>query len=118
VCRTVTLRLRFADFTRVTRSRTLVEATMDTRPLLTMARGLLAAARPLIDANGLTLIGVALSNLDNKGAIQLVLPFTDHDPAALDSAVDTVRDRFGSASITRAALLRIGEGTAVPLLPD
>ena len=38
VCRTVVLRLRFADFTRATRSQTISEATAETRILLTTAR--------------------------------------------------------------------------------
>ena len=47
VGRTVILRLRFADFARATRSRTLPTPTADTAPLLAAARGLLAEAEPL-----------------------------------------------------------------------
>jgi DNA polymerase-4 len=36
----------------------------------------------------------------------------------LDLALDSVRTKFGSKAITRAALLKHGEGIAVPLLPD
>jgi DNA polymerase-4 len=118
VCRTVTLRMRFADFTRATRSHTLAEATAHTPTLLTAGSRLLAAAGPMIAADGLTLIGVALSNLDDSDAVQLTLPFDESDTASLDTALDSVRDRFGSASITRAALLKHGEGLSVPLLPD
>src|SRR3954466_1364723 len=63
VCRTVVLRLRFDDFTRATRSHTLLEATQQTDTLLITARGLLATALPLIEQRGITLVGVALSNL-------------------------------------------------------
>ena len=118
VCRTVVLRMRFADFTRATRSRTLAQATAHTETILVTARGLLAAARPTIDTQGLTLIGVALSNLDNDDAIQLALPFDSHQSDDLDSALDNVRDRFGSAAITRAVLLGRDNGPSVPLLPD
>jgi DNA polymerase-4 len=122
VCRTVVLRMRFADFTRATRSHTLTQATAHTETILATARSLLAAARPTIETQGLTLIGVALSNLDNDDAIQLALPFDSHQSGDLDSALDNVRDRFGSAAITRAVLL--GRGThrppnsSQPLLPD
>jgi DNA polymerase IV len=118
VCRTVTLRMRFADYTRATRSRTIAQATAHTPTILSMGLHLLAAARPMIESDGLTLIGVALSNLDDANAVQLALPFDGVDASALDSTLDSVRDRFGSAAITRAALLNHGEGLTVPLLPD
>jgi DNA polymerase-4 len=117
-CRTVTLRLRFADFTRATRSHTLARATTQTQAILATARDLLTAAMPMVESEGLTLIGVALSNLDSDGAIQLALPLDGRDANALDSALDNVRDRFGSTAITRATLLGHHEGPTVPLLPD
>jgi DNA polymerase-4 len=115
-CRTVVLRLRFADFSRATRSHTLAEATTRTRTILAMARGLLAAAIPMIERRGLTLVGVTLANLEDADAIQLALPFERH--RALDATIDIVRDRFGSTAITRAVLLGRDEGPSVPLLPD
>jgi DNA polymerase IV len=118
VCRTVTLRMRFGDFTRATRSRTLSKATAHTETILAAGHGMLTAATPMIFDSGLTLIGIALSNLDNADAIQLALPFDEADTTALDTALDSVRDKFGSSAITRAALLRHGTGLTVPLLPD
>lgn len=118
VCRTVTLRMRFADFTRATRSHTMFEATAHTETILGAGRQLLAAAMPMIRSDGLTLIGIALSNLDNADAVQLALPFDTSATSALDATLDSVRDKFGSTAVTRAALLRHGEGIAVPLLPD
>jgi DNA polymerase IV len=38
--------------------------------------------------------------------------------AALDAALDEVRDRFGSDAVTRAVLLGPDQGLVVPLLPD
>jgi DNA polymerase-4 len=118
VCRTVTLRLRFDDFSRATRSRTLAEATAQTRTILLTARELLAAATPLIDRQGITLLGVALGNLQDDRAIQLAFPFDPAAPNALDAALDDIRDRFGSTAITRAVLLGRDPGLTVPLLPD
>ena len=118
VGRTVVLRLRFADYTRVTRSHTLSHATAQTQLILVTARGLLMAATPLIDRQGLTLIGVAVANLDDGLTTQLTLPFDDVDGRALDHALDTIRDRFGMSAITRAALLGRDQGSTVPLLPD
>jgi len=116
VCRTVVLRLRFDDFSRATRSHTVAEATAQTRVILATARGLLAAAMPTIERRGITLVGVALSNLEDDGAIQLALPF--ERTSALDAALDDVRNRYGAAAITRAALLGRDQGLSVPLLPD
>jgi DNA polymerase-4 len=118
VCRTVTLRLRFADFTRATRSHTLPEATAQTHTLLAAARGLLEAAMPLIRKQGLTLIGVAFSNLEGDRAVQLALQLDRRENRALDAALDELRERFGSSAIKRAVLLGRDEGQSVPLLPD
>ena len=105
VCRTVVLRLRFADFSRATRSYTMPQPTAQTRAILDTARGLLAAATPMIRQEGLTLIGISLSNLTDATPFQLALPFDDRLDTALDEALDEVRDRFGSTAVTRAVLL-------------
>jgi DNA polymerase IV len=118
VCRTVVLRLRFDDFSRATRSHTLPEETAQTQTILATARGLLAAATPLIQRQGLTLVGVSLANLHDDGAIQLALPFHRQRAAALDATLDDLRDRFGTAAVTRAVLLGRDQGLSVPLLPD
>jgi DNA polymerase IV len=118
VCRTVVLRLRFADFSRATRSHTLSEATAETQTILATARGLLATAMPMVERRGITLVGVALGNLGDDGAIQLALPFERQRASALDAALDDVRERFGSGAITRAVLLGRDQGLSVPLLPD
>jgi DNA polymerase-4 len=61
--RTVVLRLRFADFTRATRSRTMPAATAAPEPIRDTARELLAAATPVIESRGLTLLGLSVTNL-------------------------------------------------------
>jgi DNA polymerase-4 len=116
--RTVVLRLRFDDFSRATRSHTLPRATSRTQTILTVARGLLATAMPMIERRGLTLVGLAVCNLDDDNAVQLTLPFDRYSGDALDAALDEVRDRFGSTAITRAVLLGRDQGLSVPLLPD
>jgi DNA polymerase-4 len=118
VCRTVTIRLRFADFTRATRSCTVNEPTAGTGRLLEAARELLEAALPLIADRGITLLGAALSNLTDDDFVQLALPFERQRASELDSALDSVRDRFGKAAVTRAVLLGRPADLEVPLLPD
>jgi DNA polymerase-4 len=118
VGRTVMLRLRFDDFTRAARSHTLPRATANTRTILEALRGLLSAAMPMIDERGVTLVGVAVGNLDDGKAVQLMLPFNPDSGAELDVAVDAVRDRFGSKAVTRAVLLGRDTGLTMPMLPD
>ncbi len=118
VCRTVTLRMRFDDFSRATRSHTLLEATAETPAILATARGLLAVAMPMIEAKGCTLVGLSLSNLQDNTAIQLALPTERQRAHALDAVLDEVRRRYGSDAITRAVLLGRDQGITMPLLPD
>jgi len=117
VGRTVVLRMRFNDSTRATRSHTLPRATAQTETVLRAVRALLRSAQPLIDAQGLTLVGVSVANLDNEAAVQLTLPFDNHTDA-LDAALDEVHERFGSKALTRATHLGRNTGMQVPLLPD
>ena len=118
VGRTVVLRLRFGDFSRATRSHTLPQPIAHTQTILLTARWLLAGAMPEIERRGLTLVGVAVANLEDDSALQLVLPLDQFSGSALDVALDEVRRRFGSAAVTRAVLLGREQGFMVPLLPD
>jgi DNA polymerase-4 len=117
--RTVVLRLRFDDFGRATRSRTLPWATSSTQPILAAARALVASAAPLISERGLTLVGFAVSSIDRTGAQQLLLPFDDdNNRLAIDAAIDQVRDRYGKSALTPAVLVGRDLGTEMPRLPD
>ncbi|MHB1837386.1 MAG: DinB/UmuC family translesion DNA polymerase, partial [Solirubrobacteraceae bacterium] len=116
ICRTVVLRMRFADYTRATRSCTLYEPTARTATLVKAAHALLYEALPVISQRGLTLIGIALTNLGDEGATQLALPF-DRTPQ-LDRTLDSIRRRFGAAAVTRGSLVGRDLGPWVPLLPD
>ena len=116
--RTVMLRLRFDDFSRATRSRTLCGATTDTEIILATARDLLAGAMPTIYQRGVTLVGISVGNFDSKGAIQLMLPFNGYPADALDHVLDNIHDRYGNTAITRAILLGRDPGWEMPRLPD
>jgi len=116
--RTVVLRLRFDDYSRATRSRTLPQPTASTERILAAARQLLVEALPTLDRRGLTLVGVAVANLDDVLSMQLMLPVDPHESDALDAVLDLVRERFGTTAITRAVLLGRSPGIAMPLLPD
>ncbi|MBN9106695.1 MAG: DNA polymerase IV [Propionibacteriaceae bacterium] len=117
-CRTVVLRLRFEDFGRATRSRSLLLPTDRTDLILGLAQDLLRDAWPLIHQRGCTLIGLSLTNLDGFDDGQPALPFDSDRGTELDLAMDGLRDRFGRDAITRAVLVGRHHGDDVPLLPD
>ena len=83
-----------------------------------MARGLLATAMPMIERRGITLIGIAVMNLENDLPRQLMLPFAFSRGAALDAALDEIRGRYGVAAMSRAVLLGRDTGLVMPMLPD
>jgi DNA polymerase-4 len=117
---TFTLRLRFDDFTRATRSATLRHSTATTATWLETGRRLLAESRPMIDERGCTLLGITISGLTDGRSQQLELPlFPDvvHENG-IDAALDRVRDRFGTGAVTRAALVGRHTGLEMPTLPD
>jgi DNA polymerase-4 len=118
VGRTVTLRVRFDDLSRATRSHTMPTATAETRHVVEAARGLLLAERSLIARSGLTLVGVSVTNLEDARAVQLPLPFEARNRADLDHALDAIHDRFGRSSVTRGSLLGRDPGWTAPQLPD
>jgi DNA polymerase-4 len=118
VGRTVTLRFRFDDFTRATRSHTVDAPTAETEPILAVARTLLLSARPMIEDRGLTLLGLAVANLDDDDAVQLALPFDRYAGGALDATLDEIKERFGTKAVTRTVLLGRDTGMSMPMLPD
>ncbi len=103
--RTVTLRVRFSDFTTITRSRTLREPTDSGRAIHEAAVG-------LFDALGLQrarirLVGVRLEKLveADRAPIQGVIGEPEHGWRDADRAVDRARSRFGSGSVRPASLI-------------
>ncbi|MBW9121803.1 DNA polymerase IV [Microbacterium trichothecenolyticum] len=118
VCRTVVLRLRYGDYTKATRSRSFRSPTDRTALILAVAQGLLAVAQPEIAERGITLIGVSLSQLGRVDGVPPELPIDWDDGVRLDTVLDAVRDRFGAASVSRAAQLGRDPGWSTPLLPE
>ncbi|MFJ4224267.1 DNA polymerase IV [Microbacterium sp. NPDC089695] len=119
VCRTVVLRLRFGDFAKATRSRSLRTPTGRTSVLLALARGLLAGALVEIADRGITLIGVSLSQLSSAADAPAELAFDDEEGGErLDTVLDAVRERFGAASVSRGTQLGRDPGWSTPVLPE
>ncbi|AXT84582.1 DNA polymerase IV [Aeromicrobium sp. A1-2] len=115
--RTVTIRLRFGDFTRSTSSHTLDRPTAHNLTVLDIARQLLRSRQATIAERGITLIGVSVGSLDDSPA-QLALPLDVTASAELDDAIDAVRGKYGSASLKRAVQIGRRDPIAAPLLPD
>lgn len=101
--RTVSLKIRFADFTTITRSSTVSEPVDGSRPILEEAANML---RPIDPSPGVRLLGVAVSQLSNADVRQLSLD--DLDPttgSAADLVVDEIRGKFGGDAIGPAAAM-------------
>jgi DNA polymerase-4 len=103
--RTITLTVRFADFTTITRSRTQPEATDVTVEIH-------RAVTRLYDALGLQrarlrLVGVRVEGLVPRHTVhrQLVLGEPERGWAEADRAVDRATRRFGSAAVRPASLV-------------
>ena len=104
--RTITLKVRFSDFTTITRSRTLAEATDVTVEIH-------RAVTRLYDALGLQrarlrLVGVRVEGLVPRATVhhQLALGEPDRGWAEADRAVDRATRRFGAAAVRPASLVR------------
>ncbi|MCB0831772.1 MAG: DNA polymerase IV, partial [Solirubrobacterales bacterium] len=123
-CRTVSIGLRFGDFSRASRARTLPFPTDETETILTAVRELFDASAGEIAEKDLTLIGISLGNLEGADTVQMGLPLAEDgqnaraDSSALDQAVDAVRARFAEDVIKRASMIDADQGVPVPTLPD
>ncbi len=100
--RTITLKLRFADFTTITRRETLPEPTdSDDQIYHTAAQLLVAVGR---GQRKVRLLGVGVSNFEQDSQLTLLSTTEDQRPA-VDESLDKLRARFGPDSIKRARLL-------------
>jgi DNA polymerase-4 len=104
--RTISLKVRKADFSTLTRSRTLPEATDVSAVIVDAARELFASLR--WRSPRARLLGVGASSLV-EGHAPSQLRLEGPDWQAIDSATDAVRSRFGAGSLIRARLQRSDE---------
>jgi DNA polymerase-4 len=107
--RTVVLKVRFADFTTITRSRTLREHTDVARVIYGTARSLLDALA--LERARLRLVGVRLEGLIEVGAShhQLAIDERPQGWREAEQAVDLATARFGAGSVRPASLVRPGD---------
>ncbi len=113
--RTVTLRVRFSDFTTITRSRTRPEATDVTREIHETAAALFT--RLGLQRARVRLVGVRVEGLVPREGVyrQLVLGARERGWSDADQAVDRAVTRFGSAAVQPASLLHRGASRLTPV---
>jgi DNA polymerase-4 len=100
--RTVSIKVRYGDFTTITRSRTLPVATDVTQEIYRTAAQLLAEQTP---PGAIRLIGVRVEQLGDGGTEQLTLDAPERGWREADAAADEARGRFGHAAVRPASLL-------------
>jgi DNA polymerase-4 len=109
--RTVTLKVRFADFTTITRSRTRSEATDVTQEIYRTASELFTALG--LQRARIRLVGVRVEGLVPRDTVQrqLVLGEREHGWSEADVAVDRATRKFGTTAVRPATLLGSGPRT-------
>jgi len=106
--RTVTIKVRFADFTTITRSTTMPEPIDGARAIAIEAEQMLSKLDP---TPGVRLLGVSLTQLVDGSVRQLTLDeVTGPAWTEADSVIDEIREKFGSSAIGPAGLASREEG--------
>lgn len=105
--RTVSIKVRYADFTTITRARTLSAATDLSREIYCTAAALLAEQVP---EGAVRLIGVRLGSFvaADRASFQLAFDESDRGWREAEQAADAARNRFGSSAVRPASLLARG----------
>jgi DNA polymerase IV len=116
VGRTVVLKLRFGDFTTITRSRTIAEPTDVARRIYDEVTSIYEAER--VGESRIRLVGVRVEQLSAPGGGSLGLWDDDEDWRDAENAVDAVSERFGRGAVRPAALVRKPAATPFPPSSD
>ena len=119
--RTVALKLRYADFRTISRSRTLGEPTNVGRRIYEEAMSLLDAV--LQPGDAIRLLGVRAEQLVPDGSGAPVLWDPDEDWRDAENAIDKAAARFGTGAVTSAALVgtrprRVGDTANARVLSE
>lgn len=101
--KTISIKVRFADFTTINRSKTLLLATDSSHDIYEIVKGLYGALR--IDRARLRLVGVSLENLQCGAPEQLILGARERGWREAEGAVDRAHARFGPGSVKPGRLV-------------
>ena len=102
--KTVSIKVRFADFSTINRSKTLALPINGTHEIYEVVKALYEALK--IDRARLRLVGVSLENLSSGAPEQLVLGARESGWRQADGAIDRARARFGAGSVRPARLIK------------
>ena len=102
--KTITIKIKFADFSSITRSKTLPLAIDGTHQTYEVVKKLYLALRN--DGARIRLVGVSLSNLQEDVPVQLELGARERGWREADSAIDKATARFGRASVRPGRLIK------------
>ena len=118
VGRTISIKVRFSDFTTITRSKTLRDPT-------DVSRDIYAIARALFDGLGLQrarlrLVGVRMEGLmdSDLAPIQGLLDAPEHGWRDADRAVDRASARFGAGAVRPGSLVEDPQSATTPMRDD
>uniref|UniRef100_UPI0035E3D811 DNA polymerase IV n=1 Tax=Anaerospora hongkongensis TaxID=244830 RepID=UPI0035E3D811 len=100
--RTITVKVRFASFKTITRSRTLEEATNLDDTLYHIARELY---KSIPSAEGIRLLGLTVSNLQPAGQTMALFDSKQEKQESLHKVVDELKVRFGTAAVMKGRLI-------------
>lgn len=105
LCKTISLKVRFSDFSNLTRSKTVTLGINGTHEIYEIAKELFLALK--INGSRIRLLGVGLENLtDQTGAVyQLELGEREIGWREAQSAIDRAIERFGRGSVRPARLI-------------
>ena len=102
--KTVSIKVRFADFTTINRSKTLALPLDGTHEIYEVVKLLYRALK--IERARLRLVGVSLENLSSGAPEQMVLGARESGWRQADGAIDRARARFGAGSVRPARLIK------------
>jgi DNA polymerase-4 len=105
--KTISIKVRFADFSTITRSKTLPLPISSTQEIYQVVKDLYQALK--LDRARLRLVGVSLENLRESAPQQLMLGQRDKGWREAESAIDRATERFGEESVRPARLFRKGK---------
>ena len=102
--KTISIKIKFADFSSLTRSKTVPIAIDNTHDTYEVVKGLYLALRN--EGARIRLVGVSLSQLQEGAPVQLELGARERGWREADTAIDRAQARFGRGSVRPGRLIR------------
>lgn len=96
--RTISIKIKYNDFSIITRSKTINKLTDSTDKIYDIAKELILKN---INSKAIRLLGVTISNFDSGEDIQLSLFDTNEEHNQVDAMVDAIREKYGYGSMRR-----------------